>query len=158
MKMTGIYTEDTGIELLYRNKGLTEIPFVQDIVDQYNASAEELGLNSISSTVEYSKEFNIPQHYKEIDVEEYVRGLVPTGGDSDVSVEARVEMELAEFKARNLFPVLQLLIYIIDTLKMNNVVWGVGRGSSVASYVLYLLEVHKVNSIKYNLDIREFLK
>ena len=158
MKMTGIYTEDTGIELLYRNKGLTEIPFVQDIVDQYNTSAEELGLNTISSTVEYSKDFNIPQHYKDIDVEEYVRKLVPTSGDSDVSVKARVEMELAEFKARNLFPVLQLLIYIIDTLKMNNVVWGVGRGSSVASYVLYLLEVHKVDSVKYNLDIREFLK
>ena len=67
-------------------------------------------------------------------------------------------MELAEFEARNLFPILQLLIYIIDTMRKNNLVWGVGRGSSVASYILYLLGVHKVNSVKYNLNIKEFLK
>ena len=67
-------------------------------------------------------------------------------------------MELAEFKARNLFSILQLLIYIIDTMRKNNLVWGVGRGSSVASYILYLLGVHKVDSVKYNLDIKEFLK
>ena len=54
--------------------------------------------------------------------------------------------------------VLQFLKYMVDTLRENNIVWGVGRGSSVASYVLYLLEVHKVNSIKYNLDPTEFLR
>jgi DNA polymerase III alpha subunit len=43
-------------------------------------------------------------------------------------------------------------------MHQNNVVWGVGRGSSVASYVLYLLGVHKIDSLKYNLDIHEFLK
>ena len=70
----------------------------------------------------------------------------------------RVEMELTEFKTRNLFPVLKVLIYIIDTMRKNNLVWGIGRGSSVASYVLYLIGVHKVDSLKYNLDIKEFLK
>jgi len=34
----------------------------------------------------------------------------------------------------------------------------VGRGSSVASYCLYLLGVHKINSLKFDLDIKEFLK
>ena len=55
-------------------------------------------------------------------------------------------------------PILQLLVYIIDIMRKNNLVWGVGRGSSVASYVLYLLGVHKVDSYKYSLDIKEFLK
>ena len=54
--------------------------------------------------------------------------------------------------------VLQFLKYMVDTLRENNIVWGVGRGSSVASYVLYLLGVHKVNSIKYDLDPTEFLR
>jgi len=67
-------------------------------------------------------------------------------------------MELTEFETRNLFPVLRILIYIIDTMRKHKLVWGVGRGSSVASYVLYLLGVHKVDSLKYNLDIKEFLK
>ena len=53
---------------------------------------------------------------------------------------------------------LHFMKYLVDTLRKNNVVWGVGRGSSVASYILYLIGVHKVDSIKYNLDINEFLK
>jgi len=48
--------------------------------------------------------------------------------------------------------------YFVDTMQANNVVWGVGRGSSVASYVLYLIGVHKIDSIKYNLDWQEFLR
>ena len=67
-------------------------------------------------------------------------------------------MELTMFEERNLFPVLRILIYIIETMRKHKLVWGVGRGSSVASYVLYLLGVHKVDSLKHNLDIKEFLK
>jgi len=62
------------------------------------------------------------------------------------------------FKSHAMMDVLQFLKYMVDTLRENNIVWGVGRGSSVASYVLYLLGVHKVNSIKYNLDPTEFLR
>ena len=62
------------------------------------------------------------------------------------------------FEQRGLYPILQLLVYIIDIMRKNNLVWGVGRGSSVASYVLYLMGVHKVDSYKYSLDIKEFLK
>jgi len=62
------------------------------------------------------------------------------------------------YKERNLFPVLQLLIYIIDTMRKHKLVWGVGRGSSVSSYLLYILGIHKVDSYKYRLDITEFLK
>jgi DNA polymerase III alpha subunit len=156
--MTHTYSENTGIELLYRTRYIEDVPFSEDVVNKFNEFCTELELPVLSETGNYSKDFNIPQHYKNIDVEEYIRGLVPQSGDSDISVNARVEQELAEFSARNLFPVLQLLIYIVDTLRMNNLVSGVGRGSCVASYCLYLIGIHKVDSIKYNLDIREFLK
>jgi DNA polymerase III alpha subunit len=43
-------------------------------------------------------------------------------------------------------------------MKERNIVWGVGRGSSVASYVLFLIGTHKVDSVKYELDFNEFLK
>jgi DNA polymerase III alpha subunit len=66
--------------------------------------------------------------------------------------------ELILYQERNLFDLLRFLKYLIDTLKKNKIVWGVGRGSSVASYVLYLLGVHKINSLYYDLDIKEFLK
>ena len=98
--------------------------------------------------------YNIPEHYKTLDVKEYVRKLVEQGD----STTGRVEMELTMFEERGLFQVIQILIYIAETMRKHKLVWGVGRGSSVARYVLYLLGVHKIDSLKHNLDIKEFLK
>jgi DNA polymerase III alpha subunit len=71
---------------------------------------------------------------------------------------ARVDQELILFINHDMLNLLYYLKYLVDTMKANNIVWGVGRGSSVASYILYLLGVHKIDSIKYELDIHEFLK
>lgn len=70
----------------------------------------------------------------------------------------RVTQELELFIQHNMFDLLFYLKYLVDTMRENKIVWGVGRGSSVASYVLYLIGVHKIDSLKYNLDIKEFLK
>jgi len=70
----------------------------------------------------------------------------------------RVNHELELFHKHGMTELLYYLKYLVDTMRSNNIVWGVGRGSSVSSYVLYLLGVHKIDSIKYKLDIREFLK
>lgn len=70
----------------------------------------------------------------------------------------RVEKELELFARHRMIPVLQYLKYLVDTMRENNIVWGVGRGSSVASYCLYLIGVHKIDSIRYELPIEEFLK
>jgi DNA polymerase III alpha subunit len=70
----------------------------------------------------------------------------------------RAGEELMIFQEKNMFPLLQYLKYLVDIMRQNNVVWGVGRGSSVASFVLFLLGVHKINSLYYDLDISEFIK
>jgi len=57
-----------------------------------------------------------------------------------------------------LFDLLRYLKYLVDTMNHNQVIWGVGRGSSVSSYVLYLLGVHRINSMYYDLDVGEFLR
>ena len=62
------------------------------------------------------------------------------------------------FQERNLFNLLKYLKYLVDIMRDNNVIWGVGRGSSVASYVLYLLGVHRIDSMYYDLDPGEFLR
>jgi DNA polymerase III alpha subunit len=84
---------------------------------------------------------------------EMLYGMCTTTEQSD-----RVSLELELFVKNGMYDVLHVMKYIVDTLRENNVVWGVGRGSSVASYVLYLIGVHKVDSIKYNLPIEEFFK
>jgi DNA polymerase III alpha subunit len=70
----------------------------------------------------------------------------------------RVGEELLLYQARDLFDLLRYLKFLVDIMKQHNLIWGVGRGSSVASYVLYLLGVHRIDSIHYNLDIAEFLR
>ncbi len=70
----------------------------------------------------------------------------------------RVNYEMDLFEERGLVHLLQLMLYIVDHFRQNKIVWGVGRGSSVASYCLYLIGVHKIDAIKYNLDVHEFLK
>jgi DNA polymerase III alpha subunit len=70
----------------------------------------------------------------------------------------RALVELEEFSKRNLIMLLKQVKYIVDTLRKNNIVWGVGRGSSVASLVLHILGVHKINPIKYDIPLNEFFK
>ncbi len=57
-----------------------------------------------------------------------------------------------------MYDVLYVMKYTVDTLRANNIIWGVGRGSSVASYVLHIIGVHKIDPIKYDIPIEEFFK
>ena len=95
----------------------------------------------------------MPEKYKELDIVKFINDKELTYQERD-----RVHLEIEMYRERGLIPVLRFLVYLVDLCKENNIVLGVGRGSSVASYVLYLLGVHRVNSIKYDLDIKEFLK
>jgi len=70
----------------------------------------------------------------------------------------RVTEELELFKKHNMLELLCYLKYLVDIMREHKIVWGVGRGSSVSSYILYLIGVHKIDCLKYNLDIKEFLK
>jgi len=47
---------------------------------------------------------------------------------------------------------------MVDNLRKRNVVWGVGRGSSVSSYVLFCIGINRIDPLKFNLDVGEFLK
>jgi hypothetical protein len=95
----------------------------------------------------------MPDEYKNLDIAEWVLNQCKTDAERQ-----RVGEELLLYLDRDLFPLLQYLKYLVDTLRANNIVWGVGRGSSVSSYVLYLIGVHRINSMYYDLDINEFLR
>jgi DNA polymerase III alpha subunit len=95
----------------------------------------------------------IPEEYNKLDIAKYVLDLCQTNAELQ-----RVGQELILYQQRELFPLLRYCKYLVDTMRKNNVVWGVGRGSSVSSYVLYLLGIHRINSLHYDLSIDEFLK
>jgi DNA polymerase III alpha subunit len=95
----------------------------------------------------------MPKEYIDMDIARFV--LDQTNGYAELQ---RAGQELILFQERGLFPLLRYLKYLVDTMRANNVVWGVGRGSSIASFVLFLLGVHRINSLYYDLSIDEFLK
>lgn len=97
--------------------------------------------------------WHMPQEYKTLDIAAHVLSLCTTEAELQ-----RCGAELLLFQERNLFDLLRYLKYLVDAMIKNDIIWGVGRGSSVASYVLYKLGVHRIDSMYYNLDIHEFLR
>jgi DNA polymerase III alpha subunit len=97
--------------------------------------------------------WHMPEEYKTLDVAKYVLDLCETDAQRQ-----RVGEELLMYLDRDLFPLLQYLKHLVDTMRKHNIVWGVGRGSSTSSYVLFLLGVHKIDSLYFDLDIKEFLR
>lgn len=95
----------------------------------------------------------MPDRYKQLDIAEHVLSLC----NSDAELQ-RCGQELLLFQERNLFDLLRYLVYLVDVMRENHLIWGVGRGSSVASYVLYKLGVHRIDSLHYDLDPEEFLR
>ena len=136
-----------------------------DDVDRFNAAMEEQGMDPLQKYIPLDvdqksfddvcqSEWFMPEEYKTLNVYDYVMNKA---GDDLAELE-RVEEELAQFKVRGMDNLLRYMIYLLDYMRENGIVWGVGRGSSVASYVLYLIGVHRINSIQYDLDWREFLR
>ena len=71
---------------------------------------------------------------------------------------SRLSWELDQMEKRNMFPFVRCLLYVTDRFRDEGVVWGVGRGSSCASLVMFLLDINKVDPVKYGIPVEEFFK
>ena len=160
-----ILTEQDVIDLLYTNPDFDISKLFFADTEIYNKSLKQLGIDlPVINTVpdrEPLDEFDqrninnwhMPEKYYNIDVKQWLLDKTQTEEERD-----RVLIEYSLFENKKFVKVLQFLIYFVDTLRANNIVWGVGRGSSVASFCLFLIGVHKINPLLYNLDIKEFLR
>ena len=161
-------SEQEAFEALYAGKIKTlDNILVNGDVAQYNRSrllnADRIPELTVSedlfdTSIEMFDEANqctwfMPEEYQSFPIVDWLYEQCSTKQERD-----RVDAELILFVQHGMFDLLFYLKYLVDTMRENKIVWGVGRGSSVASYVLYLMGVHRINSIKYNLDINEFLK
>ena len=160
-----VYSEDAVIELIYQNPKL-DISKIFTEVEQYNSALEELDIDlpklpTLETKTEDLKLFDknnyeqwyMPKKYENINVLQWLLDKCQTDAE-----KLRVQEEYSRYQEKNFIKVLQFLIYFVDTLRANNIVWGVGRGSSVASFCLFLIGVHKINPMLYNLDYTEFLR
>ena len=135
-----IFAEPTvEVQNLFKNLGISP--------KQIDSSTDQKSFDTVNQS-----DWFIPEDYYP-NLVEMLYGMCSTKEQTD-----RVSEELEAFIQHNMLDLLYVLKYIVDTLRANNVVWGVGRGSSVASFVLYLIGVHRIDSLKYNLDWHEFLR
>lgn len=160
-----IYTEQDLMDLYLSNNDITFSNSI--LVDNPIKIDPSLELNNVPDLVEYTvsdktidqfdqeqqNKWFMPESYKNFDVAKYV--LDQCQNEAELQ---RAGDELLLYQERDMFVLLRYLKYLVDTMRANNIVWGVGRGSSVSSFVLYLLGVHKINSLYYDLSIDEFLK
>jgi DNA polymerase III alpha subunit len=158
---------DAAFRLAHEGVDVWSLPIEPgEIIDQFNRHCREF--DKLQHVIEApppiehspeeehdrrSREWLIPPEAKALDVRVYLLDMCSTAEQRN-----RVNLEMDLYEARDLVPLLQLMIYLVGHFRAEKVVWGVGRGSSVASYCLFLIGVHRIDPIRYGLDIHEFLK
>ena len=162
-----IFNESDVMDLIMQGRQLNSLKnmLVDDTVNLEDAVSF---IEELPSFVPYTVEDNIavkdwdsvnqqnwhmPEEYKQLDIAEHILGLCNTEAELQ-----RCGEELLLYQERELFNLLCYLKYLVDVMTTNQVIWGVGRGSSVASFILYKLGVHRIDSLFYNLDVHEFLR
>ncbi len=163
-------TEQELCDMLYQNPNLELERFMVEDPTQFNQAVTktfaDFGKLKSYVPINYKEEvpielfdhvqqqiWHMPEQYLNFDIAQWVLDQCKTQEEMQ-----RVGQELLLYQERDLFNLLRYLKYFVDTMRANGVVWGLGRGSSTASYVLYLIGVHKINSMYYDLPIEEFLK
>lgn len=162
-----IFSEDDVVDMVMQGHDVTLLKNV--IVDQsVDLETAAMLLENVPNFVRYNElakesvdEFDhrcqntwfMPDEYKQLDIAEYVLSLCNSNAELQ-----RCGEELLLYQERDLFDLLRYLKYLVDLMTQNRLIWGVGRGSSVASYVLYKLGVHRIDSLYYELDPAEFLR
>ena len=160
-----VFSEEDAIDVLYNNPEFDITKLFFEDTEKYNNTVKELGIDlPVINTApergpvdqfdrDNQEQWHMPEKYYQINVLQWL--LDKCQNDEE---KMRVQLEYDLFEKKKFIRVLQFLIYFVDTLRANNIVWGVGRGSSVASFCLFLIGVHKINPLLYNLDIKEFLR
>lgn len=102
----------------------------------------------------------LPDSYVKLDIKEYLIGLAERIVHDEL-YEQRVERLVEEidlFLELGYEDLLKALVYVVAELSKRRIVWGVGRGSSCSSYLLYLLGLHEVDPVKYEIPLSDFLR
>ncbi len=158
-----IVTEQDIMDLMYQDGPKSSELFVDDqaLFENVQRAVKELSLpmpftikmHEARTPDDMTNHWHMPSNYACIDIETWFANKIETDAQA-----YRVASELALYKEGGLYPLLRFLIYLVDLMRERKIVWGVGRGSSISSYCLFLIGIHKIDSMKHNLEIKEFLK
>lgn len=145
-------SEKQAIDALYNGCPIEHLKLAPVVKERFNRSAQDT-YSSLLTEPFFSEQFFTPEEYLLIDLKDFFYSKVKTDDE-----QQRVDEELILFEASGNIEFLRYLIYLSDVIKENNIVIGVGRGSSVSVFLLFLLGLHKVNSLQYGLEYTDFFK
>ncbi len=161
-----VYSEEDILEALKLNPTANLNSVLSDDAEPHNTRIDEFCLEfdkllssdtfdnlSMDDHITMQNNWRMPDSYKIFPIDEW---LIDQCHNDDEIV--RMGEELFIYQDMDLFNLLRYCKYLVDLCRDNRIVIGVGRGSSVASFALYKIGLHKINSLEYELDIREFLK
>jgi hypothetical protein len=151
------------VELLYSGRGLdSAMALPSDDIELYNAADRlldtgygniDVAAGEIYDGVDWFSHWLTPAPWSSMDVGMTVLSRCQTEAEFE-----RVQIELVLFEQRKMMSVLRHLMYLVDHWRQAGILWGVGRGSSVGSLVLYLIGINRINPLDFDLGIDEFLK
>lgn len=153
--MSTEYDQDTISEVILRHgpKALELFSLKEDWIVNYLSVVDSEKLPYPLPKLEHEpNRWLMPKEYLDMDIEALLLDICPEEN------RERIVQELGLYQKHNMIELLKAVKYLVDTFEKNGIVWGVGRGSSVASYALHLLGLHMIDSVKYKLPIEEFFK
>lgn len=110
-----------------------------------------------SENCKFDLSWNIPEKFKNVNLLDYVvERLDKIPVNIRQKYHDRLVLEIEEIEKRDVSNLFKMLVYVTETLKNSKTVFGVGRGSSCACLFLYLIGLHKVDPIKYDIPLSEF--
>lgn len=142
---------------------VSETPEVTQFNEQVS-DTEQLKLVE-NEPIQLSMEWKLPEKYQTMDLGAYIADLF-FSADTQAELNYdpvhlnlaidRIAAELAEVEKRGMTQFMRTLIFVLDEFRLNDVVWGVGRGSSCACYLLFLVGLHVVDCVKMEIPLIEF--
>ena len=133
-------------------------PHLMTLIDKreeelFNKFIDEYDIDErLSNPTSNQHEWFYPERYKTLNLREYFINKCKTD-----TQKQRVHEEIDLYEKFNMQSLLRWAIWFMDIVKEKNLFIGVGRGSSVSSYCLFLIELHLIDSIEWDLDCTNFL-
>jgi DNA polymerase III alpha subunit len=159
---TSQVTPDLVPDLLLAGVPISKIAVTEedDEVKTFNLiSDDETILVGHEVPANFDLTWNIPKKYDEINLSEHLHKILSTkfpDPEKRIHYAKRLDEEIHEIQKRGLDKLIKALIFVVDKFNESGIVYGVGRGSSCASLVLFLIGLHMVDPIKYRIPMTEF--
>jgi hypothetical protein len=160
---TVVHTADAAVHALFHNVDIGHMLFEPSIeIEKYNAANAMLDTKYASLATATTEQYaDVAWDHYWFTPEPYASMNLTTWAVEQCSTDEEITRALEEiilFDVHDMLPVLRHILYLVDHFRQHNIVWGVGRGSSVASFLLYLAGINRINPMQYSLPITEFLK